>query len=127
MAIRVANVGADLAPVIFRLGEELGAFGGPLSVDLLDVRDPNVHEGWVAFDQDLAVEERAIELARPVLVGNDQEVGDDEAFTGCRKVIGAHRFLPKCGDTLVAAAQTTATRTPLRSFRRISRIAGQTL
>src|SRR5439155_18210431 len=37
VAVGVANIGADLAPMIFRLGEELGALGGPLSVNLLDV------------------------------------------------------------------------------------------
>src|SRR5215472_2220684 len=44
VTVRVADVGTDFAPVVFRLGKELCALGRPLLVDPGDVRDPNVEE-----------------------------------------------------------------------------------
>src|SRR6266566_1195615 len=45
MPIRVTDIGANLSPVVFGLSQELGAFGRPFLVGLLDVGDPDVHEG----------------------------------------------------------------------------------
>ena len=44
VTVGVADVRADLAPVILGRGQELGAFGRPLLVDLGDVRDAHVEE-----------------------------------------------------------------------------------
>src|SRR6266513_4260370 len=43
--IRVTDIGANLSPVVLGLGQELGAFGRPFLVSLLDVGDPDVHKG----------------------------------------------------------------------------------
>src|SRR5918912_3463138 len=44
VSVGVADVGPDLVTVVFRLGEELGALGGPLPVCPLDVGDADVEE-----------------------------------------------------------------------------------
>src|SRR5207245_6654917 len=44
MAVRIAEIGADLASVIFWLGEKRGAFGRPLLVGPCDVRHAHVEE-----------------------------------------------------------------------------------
>jgi len=46
----------------------------------------DLHDDWVALDQNLAVEDLLVELARAILVRNDQKMGDDESVFGCRKV-----------------------------------------
>ena len=43
--IGIADVGADLASVILRLGEELGTLSGPLCIGCMDIRDAHVEEG----------------------------------------------------------------------------------
>src|SRR5713101_8676314 len=45
VAIRVSDVGADLPAMVLRLGEKLRAFGRPVFVGLLNIRDPDVEEG----------------------------------------------------------------------------------
>src|SRR5439155_11066173 len=44
VTIRIADICADLAPVILGLGEKLDALGRPLRVQLPDVRDSNIQE-----------------------------------------------------------------------------------
>jgi hypothetical protein len=44
VAVRVAEVAAQLAPVVDRCGEEVGAAGAPVGVDLTDVRHADVEE-----------------------------------------------------------------------------------
>src|SRR5438105_8571442 len=53
------------------------------------VRNP--HDHGVALDQHFPVEQSLVELAGLVLVGHDEEVGDDEAFLWGGKVIGIDR------------------------------------
>src|SRR5260370_24754767 len=131
MSVRVPDVRTDLATVILRLREELGALGRPFGVDLLDVRDTDVeesagtvrvgwrreghgwlvvgraapdvedqpgvgdlHDDWVAVEENLPVEERLIEVTGPVLIGAQQEVREDKALFRCRKVLWVHLTLP---------------------------------
>jgi hypothetical protein len=44
VAIGVTDVGPDLTPMVFRLSKELGSFGRPVRVDLLDVRHADIEE-----------------------------------------------------------------------------------
>src|SRR5438477_163680 len=44
MAVRIADVGSDLASVILRHGEELDTLRRPVPIHLLDVGDPDIEE-----------------------------------------------------------------------------------
>src|SRR5713101_4565299 len=127
VAVGVSNVRADLASMILRLGEELGALRRPFLVGLGNVGDANVeecaravgvrrrseshgglvvrrtatdiedqpgvrnlHDDRVALEENLAVEQRSIELTGPVLVGNHQKVRNDETAFRRGKVLRVH-------------------------------------
>src|SRR5438067_6117104 len=45
VAVWITDIGANLSPVVFGVGQELGAFGRPFLVGLLDVGNPDVHKG----------------------------------------------------------------------------------
>src|SRR6267378_4051948 len=52
------------------------------------VRD--LHDDWVALHENLSVKNRWVEVARPILVGDNQKICDDEANSRRRKVIRVH-------------------------------------
>src|SRR5262252_1630600 len=135
VAVRVANVGADLTAMVFRLREELRTPGRPFLVDPGNVRDPDVqecarpggirwrrqrdgglvvcgtatdvedepavsdlHDDRVALLEDLAAEQRPIELTGSVLIGHHEKVGEHEALTRCWKVVWGHWTPPLAAD-----------------------------
>src|SRR3989454_7485314 len=51
----------------------------------------HLHNHGVALDQHLPVEQFLVEVARSILVGDDEEVGEDEAVLGGGKVVGIDR------------------------------------
>src|SRR5882672_9501672 len=54
----------------------------------------DLHDDWVALEKNLPVEERLIEVTGPVLIGDHQEVRENEALFRCRKVLRVHLTLP---------------------------------
>src|SRR5207302_7072672 len=70
----------------------------------------------------LPPEHRPVELPGPVLIGNDEKVGDDETLLGCWEVFGVHLTPPfaeesvrlvrqpggRYGTTAAAAARVSA-------------------
>src|SRR6202022_3188412 len=54
----------------------------------------NLHDDRVALDQDLAIEERLVEIPRPVLVGTHEKDRENEPLLGRREVVWIHHLSP---------------------------------
>ena len=48
----------------------------------------------VALQQHPPAEQRPVELPGTVQIGDNEQMGDDEALLGCRKAAGIHAILP---------------------------------
>src|SRR5579864_8741168 len=77
---------------VWRCGQRNGrlVISGPTPDVENQPRIRDLHDDRVAFEHYLCVEERLVELARAILVGNNQKVRQDEAFTWRWELVWAH-------------------------------------
>src|SRR5438128_8014958 len=79
----------------------------------------DLHDDGVALQYYLAVEDLAVKVAGPVLVGDHQELGDDEAVFRCRKVTRVHAIPPLVTPPAPADAKAWAARRAIKWLNKV--------